>query len=171
MKITIENCNNIDKGTIEIEPGCLNIKYANNGTGKSTIAKAIRTFTSQNAKEKKESLDELIPYQYSNLPKKDRDKHLPSIAGLETIHNVEIFDDKYVNQFLFTKKDTLLEGAFSVFVETPEYKENMERNKSQFYDITEKIKNLDRLNAVIALLDNFIRKCGFGGGVAKNSTI
>ena len=171
MKISIENCNNIDKGEIEIVPNTLNIKYASNGTGKSSIAKAIRTFTSQNAKEKKESLDELIPYQYSNLPKKERDKHLPSIAGLENIHNVEIFDDKYVNQFLFTKKDSLLEGAFSVFVETPEYKENMERIKSQFHDITEKIKTLDSLNAVITLLDNFIKKCGVGGGIAKNSTI
>lgn len=171
MNITIENCNNIDKGTIEIEPGCLNIKYANNGTGKSTIAKAIHAFTTQDNKKKKEALEELIPYQYSNLPKKEREKHAPSIAGLENIHNVEIFDDKYVNQFLFTKNDSLLEGAFSIFVETPEYKENMERIRSQLYDITEKIKNLDSLNAVIALLENFLKKGGRGGIIAKDSII
>ncbi len=171
MKITIENCGNIDKGTIEIKPGCLNIKYANNGTGKSTIAKTIRAFTSQDNKEKKKLFNELVPYQYSNLSKKEREKHAPSIAGLDNIHNVEIFNDEYVNQFLFTKDDSLLEGAFSIFVETPEYKENMERIRSQFYDITEKIKNLDSLNAVIALLENFVKKCGRGGIIAKDSII
>ena len=43
MRIQIENCNVIDSGSIDIEPRKLNIKYAINGTGKSTIAKAIQT--------------------------------------------------------------------------------------------------------------------------------
>ena len=51
MKISIENCNNIDKGEIEIVPNTLNIKYANNGTGKSTIAKAIHAFAKQGTKD------------------------------------------------------------------------------------------------------------------------
>ena len=58
MKISIENCNNIDKGEIEIAPSTLNIKYASNGTGKSTIAKAIHAFATQNAEKQKP----LTPY-------------------------------------------------------------------------------------------------------------
>ena len=42
MQIDIRNCNNIDSGTIDLEPGRLNIKYALNGTGKSTIANAVK---------------------------------------------------------------------------------------------------------------------------------
>ena len=42
MDIVIKNCNNIVNGTIKIVKGCLNVKYGINGTGKSTIAKAIK---------------------------------------------------------------------------------------------------------------------------------
>ena len=41
MLIELFNCNNIDHGQISLEPGRLNIKYAINGTGKSSIAHAL----------------------------------------------------------------------------------------------------------------------------------
>ena len=41
MNIEIKNCNNIDSGKIQINENKLNIKYAMNGVGKSTIAKAV----------------------------------------------------------------------------------------------------------------------------------
>ena len=41
MEIQINNCNNISEGTISIVENRLNIRYAINGTGKSTISKAI----------------------------------------------------------------------------------------------------------------------------------
>ena len=40
-QIKIENCNNIAEGELAIEDGKLNILYGINGTGKTTIAKAI----------------------------------------------------------------------------------------------------------------------------------
>jgi AAA15 family ATPase/GTPase len=40
-QIKIENCNNIAEGELAIEDGKLNIFYGINGTGKTTIAKAI----------------------------------------------------------------------------------------------------------------------------------
>ena len=52
MLLEIKNCNNIDKASIEIETGKLNIKYAINGTGKSTIAKAIAAFCNDDAQKK-----------------------------------------------------------------------------------------------------------------------
>lgn len=39
--IKIMNCNCIKEAEIEIEEYALNIKYGANGTGKSTISKAI----------------------------------------------------------------------------------------------------------------------------------
>ena len=39
--VVIKNCNNIKETSIIIEEGNLNIKFAINGTGKSTIAKAL----------------------------------------------------------------------------------------------------------------------------------
>ena len=41
LNIKISNCNNIASATINIAEDSLNICYATNGTGKSTIAKAI----------------------------------------------------------------------------------------------------------------------------------
>ena len=37
MNIIISNCNNIESGTIVVSENCLNIKYAVNGSGKTTI--------------------------------------------------------------------------------------------------------------------------------------
>ncbi|MBL8497471.1 MAG: AAA family ATPase [Nitrosomonas sp.] len=41
IQIEIKNCNNIDLTVISLEEKRLNIKFAPNGTGKSTIARAI----------------------------------------------------------------------------------------------------------------------------------
>ena len=41
IAIEIKNCNCIKEANIKIEEGTLNIKYGSNGTGKSTISKAI----------------------------------------------------------------------------------------------------------------------------------
>ena len=42
MELIITNCNNIDSGKIEITNNKLNIKFGINGTGKSTITRAIK---------------------------------------------------------------------------------------------------------------------------------
>ena len=55
MRLRIKKCNNIESGEFDIIEGRLNIKYAINGTGKSTIAKAIDAFVT-NDQEKKQSL-------------------------------------------------------------------------------------------------------------------
>ena len=41
MQLKIKNCNNIENGEFDITEGRLNIKYAINGTGKSTIKEFI----------------------------------------------------------------------------------------------------------------------------------
>ncbi len=63
--VIIENCNNIDEANINIQLNKLNIKYGINGTGKSTIVRAIEL-----AIGKKSNLDELLPFKYrGNLNK------------------------------------------------------------------------------------------------------
>lgn len=42
MEIEINCCNNIDKANITLAEKKLNIKFAPNGTGKSTISRAIQ---------------------------------------------------------------------------------------------------------------------------------
>ena len=52
MIINIKNCNNIDSAEVKLVPSRLNIKYALNGTGKSTIARAIAAFVNNDEEEK-----------------------------------------------------------------------------------------------------------------------
>lgn len=54
--IEVKNCNSILSGNISIEEGKLNIKYGINGTGKTTIAKAVE------ASNNPEKLQELKSY-------------------------------------------------------------------------------------------------------------
>ena len=44
MELKIEKCNNLENGTFDIQKGSLNVKYGINGTGKSTISKALDIF-------------------------------------------------------------------------------------------------------------------------------
>ena len=58
QNLKILNCNCINNAEINIKFGTLNIKYGLNGTGKSTISKAILYFSSKNTEE----LSKLKPY-------------------------------------------------------------------------------------------------------------
>jgi ABC-type cobalamin/Fe3+-siderophores transport system ATPase subunit len=56
MTIRIKNCNNISNGEITIYANKLNILFGHNGTGKSTIARAMEL------KSQGKALSELAPY-------------------------------------------------------------------------------------------------------------
>ena len=107
--IRIQNCNNIANGEISICADKLNILFGRNGTGKSTIARAIY-LTSQ-----RKPLTELAPY---GSVKKDAP---PSIEGVET-GGVAIFDDNYVSQYVY-QPDSLIKDAFEVLIRSKEYDE------------------------------------------------
>lgn len=59
MNIEIKNCNNIDSGNITLAENKLNIKFSPNGTGKSTIARAIILGTTEGS-----NLDDLMPFKF-----------------------------------------------------------------------------------------------------------
>ena len=60
--IRVKNCNCISDATIEIVEKSLNIKYGSNGTGKSTISKAIEAFVT-NDQESDVYIERFIGYQ------------------------------------------------------------------------------------------------------------
>lgn len=102
MNINIKNCNNIANADITIEKNCLNIKYGMNGTGKSTIAKAI---------ENREQLSELKTFGSEMEPK---------INISESINKVEVFNNDFINRIIFNGSQ-VIENGFEVFVKTEEY--------------------------------------------------
>ena len=102
MNVNIRNCNNIKNTDITIEKNSLNIKYGLNGTGKSTIAKAIAN---------REQLSELKTFG-SNLE--------PEISMSENINKVEIFNNDFINRIIFNGSE-VIDNGFEIFVKTEEY--------------------------------------------------
>ena len=92
----ISNCNNISSGKVSWEKGKLNIKYGLNGTGKTTIGKAIIA----SSKIKSElhhveyTLESLRPYGTE-----DDESKKPSVIISEDVGKVAIFNEDYVSSF------------------------------------------------------------------------
>jgi len=116
MKIRIENCNNIDLSVIEIVENRLNIKYGINGTGKSTISKAIcgSVAERQGISETTPKLSDLSPFKAvgNNIS--------PTVTGTESIRSFKVFDENYINNFIF-QPDELLKGSFDIFIRSTDY--------------------------------------------------
>ena len=167
MFIELKNCNSIDYGKIEISENYLNVFYAINGTGKSTISKAI--FSKDNF----ELMSKLKPFKYNKM---DGDSFDPKIIGADSLETIEIFDENYVNQFVF-KKDELIQNSFEIFVKTQDYERQLEQinelikeTKKLFYDNPE----LDTLiKDFTSFIDGFgSAKSGFSaaGAIGKALT-
>jgi energy-coupling factor transporter ATP-binding protein EcfA2 len=109
----IKNCNNIKSANIALEPNNLNIKYAANGTGKSTIAKAIHLSILPDG-----DLKSLTPF--GMIHEELEQGELPSVTGLDGIGSVSIFNDRYLEQFVF-KQDEVLANSFQIFVKNSDY--------------------------------------------------
>ncbi|MEM7061867.1 MAG: hypothetical protein AAF572_01735 [Cyanobacteria bacterium P01_B01_bin.77] len=114
MRLEIKHCNNIDSGIIEIAENRLNIKYAINGTGKSTVSKAICNAI-LDRKNSTNKLLELRPFKAIS-----NDTIQPSVVGTESIASVKVFDESYINEFVF-QPDELLKGSFDVFIRCADY--------------------------------------------------
>lgn len=107
--IRIRNCNNITSGEMSICANKLNILFGRNGTGKSTIARAV-SLASQ-----KKALSEFAPYGLSS------NDVTPSIEGVD-FDSIAIFDDEYVSQYVY-QPGTLIKDTFEILIRSKEYDE------------------------------------------------
>lgn len=140
MELTIKNCNNIDSGKIEITNNKLNIKFGINGTGKSTITRAIKYNI-----DTPELLKDLIPFKH----RKSETKVVPEIIIDEDINSVLIFNEEYLNQFLF-KEDELISNSYEIFINTPEYKSSTEQIEKLLSEIKKVFLDDENLNKIIS---------------------
>lgn len=162
MNILIQNCNSIDSGNIYIESGRLNIKYAINGTGKSTIAHVL------SSKIAGEDLSDFRPFKYFN----DGDEtHNPSVNISESIQKVSTFDEKYIEMYAY-KKDELVTNSFEIFVKTPKYEEHMQKISELISSIQTAFQDDPDLDTLIGDLSTFIESFGkTQGGYSKASDL
>ncbi len=163
MNIKIKHSNNIDSANITLFENKLNIKFAPNGTGKSTIAKAIIYGTAEDSS----LLSELMPFKYRDS---NPDNKKPEIVGAENIKNIMCFNEDYVNQFVF-KQDELLNNSFDIFIRTKSYTEK----EREIEDIVSEIKQLFTNNQELETLISTLKELGGAfkltkSGLSKSST-
>ncbi|WP_018704681.1 MULTISPECIES: AAA family ATPase [Sporomusaceae] len=164
MNISITNCNNIDNGSINLLEGRLNIKYAINGTGKSTLAKAI------NFCNVPEQLKSLMPYKYL-AENPVMEEHKPSVECFPEIQKVSIFNEESVNQYTFLPDD-LLADSFEILIKTADYENRMRTIQLLIQEIQNAFRENPDLDRLIAELTTFIS--GFGNaqnGYSKTGSI
>ena len=123
-QLNIKYCNNIEQGKISLTENTVNIKYAINGTGKTTIWKAIEYYKSSSI----DALD-LQPFKY-----RWTDQWIPNIEWIESFQKVMIFNDSYIEKHAF-KDNELLENSFQIFFEDERYKQWIQRITDQTQDL------------------------------------
>ena len=119
MQVQVRKCNNVEIGSVEIKEQTLNLKYAINGSGKTTIARAILASIDERLGIRKNALAELTPFKY-----RQDESGKPEVTGTEEVQSVRVFDEKYINEFVF-QADELLKGSFDIFIKGEAYEQGM----------------------------------------------
>ena len=104
IEVTLANCNNITNAFLSMNENELNLRYALNGTGKSTISKAFLLANSGN-------LSELQTFG---------SQESPSIEISKELNEILVFNEDFVNNTVF-KESEVIENGFEVFIKSPEY--------------------------------------------------
>ena len=165
MDIEIKYCNNIELAKITLTEHRLNIKFAPNGTGKSTIARAITLGTEQNP----DSLKTLIPFKYLGS---NTSNIVPEISGIDSIQSILCFNEEYVKQFVF-KQNELLSNSFDIFIRTEPYKILEKEIEDLVSEITKLFTNNPELETMISTLKEMgvaFKVTKSGSGLTKSST-
>jgi ABC-type dipeptide/oligopeptide/nickel transport system ATPase subunit len=150
MKIILKNCNNIDEGQVDITDGRLNIKYAINGTGKSTIALAI-------TQSQLGDLSSLRPFKYQS---DGMSEHEPKVESDTVLRKIAIFNESYVNNYVFKQDDELIENSFEIFVKTEKYDQHMSEIERLIADIKTAFKEDPEIEKLIVDLGTFVDSFG-----------
>lgn len=166
MQITINNVNNIDSAVIRLDAGVLNIKYAQNGTGKSTIARAIAA----KIRNDDDALVALRPFKYRG--DLNDNTHAAIVGGVDSFHSIMVFNEDYVHDYVFTPDD-LVKGTFEIFIKTPKYDEHMMNISAHLKSITQVFRSDPEIDTLIGVCKNLSDALGKPGtkGYSKSCSI
>lgn len=144
-EITIKNCNNIDLANIEVVENQLNIKYGINGTGKTTIARAIE-YAIYDKNNQTNKLTELTPFKYIDNENEDLK---PKVSKIENLNSIYVFNEEYVNKYVFLE-DEILKNSFEVFVKNDNYEKIMNDIEELTISVRNQFKEDTDLNKLIS---------------------
>ncbi len=152
--ISVKNCNNISSGKLDIHENCLNLFMASNGTGKSTVAKAIYLQSNE--------LDLLEIKSYGC-------NENPSIRSTRPLGQVMVFDEDFVNEIVF-KENEVIENSFDVFIKSPTYDERLRNVNERLHGLKTEISDDDEITSLLqiftTLTKNIVRNSD--GSIRQN---
>ncbi len=159
MRVKIDNCNNIVHGEFEVQNDKLNIKYGVNGTGKSTLSKAM--VYKINSEDK---LASLKPFNSDTITN-------PSVDIDETINKVMIYNEEYVSSYLFVENgNNLIHNSFEVFVKPDNYDEKINSINQILATIKDYVNSNELLNKIISSKNEILALIKFNGNRTRLST-
>lgn len=147
--VEVKNCNSILKGNIKVEEEKLNIKYGINGTGKTTIAKAIEVANDS------EKLQELKSYFAEDSA---------DVTINPPFEKVLVFNEEFVEQVVF-KEDEVIENSFEVFLKTPTYdckKEQLDQHLKLLHQIMENDLEVIKLQELLEKIGGKFKRTATG---------
>ena len=153
VRIEIANCNNVRSATFTIEEGRLNVFYAINGTGKSTLARAIESAVRHDA----DKLKALTPYAFIG---DNSQEHKPNVSGVPDDIRIAVFDESYVDQYVFVDNDELIRNSFEIFIKTPAYDQHLDEINHLIANVRSIFDNNPDLDNMLAALAEFISVFG-----------
>jgi energy-coupling factor transporter ATP-binding protein EcfA2 len=163
MDVVVKNCNNIDEAKISISIGGLNVKYGPNGTGKTTLAQAMRL------KSAAADLSPLLPFKYRK--KQVPPECLPAVEGIDQFKAVAVFNDEYVNQFVF-KQDEIVKNSFDIFIKNADYDHKMKEIEELVASIKKTFDEANYIDAVIVDMSELSESFGKSqSGYSKSGKI
>ena len=162
MKIQIENVNNIKKCEIEIIENKFNIRYGINGTGKTSISKAL--LYNKNIEE----LNKLKPYRC--LENSDIQ---PLISIDINISNVVVYDIDYIDKYLFQTPEDIMNNSFEVFIIPKDYEEMRSKIDILLSEVNEFICNNETIQKIATLKNNLFSQMSLTSNnqISKTSKI
>lgn len=164
MEVKITNANNFDLAIIQLKENALNIKFAHNGLGKSTIARAVEAEILKDS----QALERLVPFKYL----RDKTGHETRVEGIGALHSVMVFNEQYVNEYVFTPDD-LVKGTFEIFIKTPKYEEHMANIGVLLKGIANVFHSDEEIDALIGVCHHLSDALGKSGakGYTKSCAI
>lgn len=163
FNIQLKNCNSIENGSIKIIENSLNIKYAINGTGKSTSSKAIE-YAVNDKNNATSDLLQLKPFKYRN----ESDTNNPKVIGIETISSIAVFNEDYVNQIVLQPND-VLKNSFDIFINNDDYKNGMSEINELIIEISKTFDENQDIEIMLNDLNELLQSFGNAKGLSKSS--
>ena len=136
-------CNNIDCATIALKPNATTVLHGMNGSGKSSVAKAIQLYNGDDG----QTLEVLKPYASESLP---------SVEGLPSDSNILVFNEDYVDSTLFKGDMELIENGYKIFVDTPEYRKAAKATDELLADAVIRLRDEGKVAELLSTVNNLL---------------